>query len=106
MTPGNSLDYERVPTRERWLVRWEMTRALGFWRFVVVDGVMAYGMTMAMALLLLREWTVGPTSAYVVTRMAVEGVLGGLVFGVLAWVATERKYARAMRRAGEEVRPV
>ena len=80
--------------RRRW---WESMRARGFWRFVLGDGVVRFGASFALILLLWDEW-LDPTELarpHPITHMAFGGLLAGLAYGFGTWWTMERWYHRA-----------
>lgn len=75
--------------------KWERTRAKGKRRFIVVRGVLGWGMTTAL-LVSAWSWIEGePTShlwPHLVTSM-ISFCLVGIVFGSLLWSYMEGRYA-------------
>jgi len=80
--------------------RWECVRELGVWRFTLIYGVMAFGMSMTVSLLLALEWIAAATSVTLppdphrITKFALLGVVGGACFGLLFWKNSQRRFER------------
>lgn len=72
--------------------RWERVRARGLGRYVLVQGVLAYGLPLflLMNFVVHREYL----GWRVILASAVAWTLGGAVFGWAVWHARERLYRR------------
>ena len=81
---------------------WEAVRLLGFWRFSLVFGVMAWGMTMTVCILIALEWlpVPQPPRPHLAKRVAALGAVCGFAWGAAMWGVMERKYRRVL--AAEE----
>jgi len=82
--------------REDNIAWWSRVRRIGFWRFVLLYGVVGFGGCGFLA------WTLGYLSGVVVSRDSVLGilpwfVLGGWICGGLVWLANEFLYRRGVR---------
>lgn len=79
------------------LAKWEATRAKGMLRYVLVSGVLSYGLAMFVAMTFIANRD--KLSPAFVALSAVMWAVGGAVFGVLMWHAQEWQYkwARADR---------
>jgi hypothetical protein len=73
---------------------WEKARAGGMLRFVLLRGVLSYGLTMfvVMTFIVHRD----ALSARFIAISALLWLVGGAVFGVLTWLLMERMYRRAL----------
>ena len=89
------------------LDRWTRMRALGFWWFVLVCGVMGYGMTMAVFMLVLLEWLPLEHShsqiSHPITKLACFCGVAGFVWGLSSWIFAERQYHRHRTSPGFDV---
>jgi hypothetical protein len=79
------------------LQKWESTRALGMTRFVLVRGVLMYGLAMFVAMTFFAHQ--GQLSAIFIMISAILWLIGGAVFGVVSWYLLEALYRRALRKA-------
>lgn len=72
---------------------WQQVRAKGLLRYVLVRGVLAYGLPMflAMTFVVNRDKLSGNSIGLSVLAWA----LGGALFGVLTWHVQERKFLKA-----------
>ena len=71
---------------------WEKTRAGGMMRFVLLRGVLSYGLTMFIVMTFIVHR--GDLSARFIAISAGLWLVGGATFGALAWVLMERIYRR------------
>jgi len=78
------------------LQKWESTRALGMARFVLVRGVLTYGLAMFVATTFFAHQ--GELSAKFVLISAILWLIGGALFGVISWYLLESLYRRAIRK--------
>ena len=78
------------------LQRWEATRARGRRHFVVVTGLLSYGLPMflVMTFVVHRD----RLSALFVAVSFLLWLLGGAAFGLLVWMFQERQYRRHRAR--------
>jgi hypothetical protein len=77
--------------------RWEQTRSIGFARFVLIFGVLMWGMTMTVVFLLAVEWLTNllfGAHSLRVTGFALVGTLVGLLSGISIWFIMEQKYRK------------
>ncbi|MBB5358678.1 hypothetical protein HDE76_001894 [Rhodanobacter sp. ANJX3] len=72
--------------------RWEKARAGGMTRFVLLRGVLSYGLTMfvLMTFIVQRD----DLSARFIAISALLWSVGGAVFGALTWFLMERIYRK------------
>ncbi|MGY0798829.1 hypothetical protein ACW7G0_07235 [Lysobacter sp. A286] len=72
------------------LEKWKETRQKGMLRFVLVNGVLAYGLIMfiVMTFVVHRD----KLSVNFVWISAMVWSIGGALFGVLMWIINERKF--------------
>ncbi|MGY1424505.1 hypothetical protein [Lysobacter sp. A289] len=72
------------------LEKWKETRQKGMLRFVLVNGVLAYGLIMfiVMTFVVHRD----KLSVNFVWISAIVWSIGGALFGVLMWIINERKF--------------
>ena len=82
------IDGKHMQRRERWA----KTRAKGFWRFVLFNGVVVWGGVMTLFLGVLMPY-LNHTSRSLPLAAAVC-LSGGLLWGVLTWLLSERMYSR------------
>jgi uncharacterized BrkB/YihY/UPF0761 family membrane protein len=81
------------PSDAAFLERWKISRAQGRWRFMLVSGVLTYGLIMFVAMTFFVN---GPARLTVVSVLVAAATwsVGGLVFGALVWHFSERRYKR------------
>jgi len=79
------------------LEKWKATREKGMLRYVLVTGVLSYGLTMfvAMTFFVHRD----DLSAKSIAISAVIWTLGGAVFGTTMWLFMERQFRKAFGSA-------
>ena len=72
---------------------WKQVRAKGLLRYVLVRGVLAYGLPMflAMTFVVNRD----KLNSNFIGLSVLVWALGGALFGVLTWHVQERKFVRA-----------
>jgi hypothetical protein len=80
---------------EHWFERWSRTREQGVWRFVVVRGLLAFGLPFA-ALTSLLDFYLDDRTFHV-GLFAMRAVVGGLTFGALGWRLNERRFRKHQR---------
>lgn len=80
------------------IVRWEQTRARGFLRFVLIRGVVAYGLPMFLTL----TFVVHPErrTPLIIAISVIAWGIGGALAGGLMWHFSERGYRRAVSNQG------
>ena len=71
---------------------WEKVRAGGMIRFVLLRGVLSYGLTMFMVMTFIVHR--GDLSTRFIAISAALWLVGGAAFGVLTWVLMERIYRK------------
>lgn len=80
--------------KDREIVAWEEARAKGFGKFVVIHGVLSWGLPMLIIIgyfnNILAE---GATFASVLIHCIIWFVAGGL-FGLVLWLVNERRYKK------------
>lgn len=76
------------------LEKWKTTRQKGMWRYVLVSGVLSYGLTMfiPMTFFVNRDHL----SAQFIARSAVLWSLSGAAFGLLTWWLQDRQFRKAV----------
>lgn len=75
------------------LAQWQKTRALGKRRFVLVSGVLSWGVPMFFVMtFVIGEPEIRPL---MIAISALIWLLGGALFGATLWVITERQYRKA-----------
>ncbi|MGY0556645.1 MULTISPECIES: hypothetical protein [unclassified Lysobacter] len=74
------------------LEKWKETRQKGMLRFVLVNGVLAYGLIMfiVMTFVVHRD----KLSVNFICISAIVWSIGGALFGVLMWIIGERKFRK------------
>ena len=88
-TTGNASSYLARNTT------WAITRKKGMWRFILLRGVLAWGIPMylAMACLPALNGRVDPTAFYFFWQACLWSVAGAL-FGLIIWLTSERSYRK------------
>lgn len=82
------------------LGRWGETRAKGFLRFLLLYGVLAWGLGSAVAFTLLGSLFAGPVFPQLFVRSVVLFGVGGVGWGLFVWLLCELGYVRHCRAAG------
>ena len=77
------------------LVKWKETRKKGMLRFVLVSGVLSFGLPMFVAMTLFRER--GNLSPQLLAISVVVWSLAGAVFGAAMWFVQERQLRKSER---------
>ena len=72
------------------LKRWEQSRQKGMLRYVLVQGVLAWGATMFVL----------TSSRLPVWQSALLWTAAGAAYGICVWLVQERRYARALATRG------
>jgi hypothetical protein len=78
------------------LQKWESTRARGMKHFVLVRGVLSYGLAMFVAMTFFVHH--GELTPKFIAISAVLWLIGGAAFGVASWYLLEILYRRAIRK--------
>ena len=80
--------------------RWEETRKKGKLNYVLINGLLAWGLPMfvVMTFFVMRKRG-EPLRADLVAISAVLWTLGGLVFGLTIWTVSEKKYQKYLRES-------
>jgi len=78
------------------LQNWEKARAVGMTRFVLLRGVLSYGLTMFIVMTFIVHR--GDLGTRFIAISAVLWFIGGAVFGALTWFLMERIYRKAVPR--------
>lgn len=78
------------------LQNWEKVRAGGMTRFVLLRGVLSYGLTMFIVMTFIVHR--GDLGTRFIAISAVLWFIGGAVFGALTWFLMERIYRNAVPR--------
>jgi len=78
------------------LAKWETARAKGMAHYILVRGVLSYGLPMFIAM----TFFVHPNdlSPKFIGISAVLWLIGGALFGVITWYLLERQYRKATQR--------
>jgi len=75
------------------LAQWQKTRAPGMKRFVLVTGVLSWGVPMFVAMtFFVRQAELSPKMLAV---SALIWLMGGTLFGLAMWLLAERQYRKA-----------
>jgi hypothetical protein len=80
----------------KWIQRWEKQRAGGRGRFILLTGLLGYGLPMFIVMTFFVNRRV--LNARSILVGAVLWPVGGLVFGALMWWASERRYAKHLEK--------
>ena len=75
------------------LERWSVLRAKGRLRYVLLHGVLAYGLPMFLVMTFLVRPQ--PQTPVLLAISAALWAVGGLVFGLIMWHVNERRYRKA-----------
>ena len=62
--------------------------------YVLVHGVLGWGVVTALLFSLLRHFTIAPQSVGSVSINLIVFSIGGLIFGLVMWTVLKNKYAR------------
>lgn len=75
------------------LEKWQQTRALGMKRFILMNGVLSWGMPMFVVMtFFVRRADLSPT---MIAISALVWAIGGALFGATMWFIAERQYRKA-----------
>ena len=77
------------------LAKWEKVRAKGRTRYVLVSGVLSYGLPMFVVMTFLVHRA--DLSPRFVGISAIVWAIGGALFGAIMWYVLERQYRKATR---------
>jgi hypothetical protein len=83
-------------TRQLRLARWERIKQDGFWRFVLLRGVLAWGLTMGIIWVIFEQVS---RKAEALPWYLILGLflVGGFVWGVATWFLSIWYYSRASK---------
>jgi len=87
---------------EKFVKRWATVRARGPWHFILVRGVISWGVPM----FFLMTFVVSRPPHLTAARLAGLGAIwatGGFGFGASVWLFLERRYDRLVPREGRGV---
>ncbi len=84
------------------LAKWKENRKKGMLRFVLVHGVLSFGLPMFVAMTLFRKW--GNLNPQLLAISVVGWTLGGATFGAAMWFIQERQLRKAEQAEAECVR--
>jgi hypothetical protein len=79
------------------LAEWPKVRDRGFWRYVLVKGVLPWGL---LAVLVTFGTQVYLGKPMLGALLAASWTFGGFVYGLLCWTLAETEYAAAQERLG------
>lgn len=86
------------------MARWKVQREQGRPKFVLVTGILSYGVPMfavtTFAMPLLRHRPL--PSAFAIAFAALMWLLGGVIFGFMLWWVNERNYRLANERTKKD----
>ncbi|MBC7901369.1 MAG: hypothetical protein H7070_15100 [Saprospiraceae bacterium] len=86
--------------------KWKETRKKGFLQFVIVNGILFFGVPMTIATAAIRFYFGSPGTdswrEYLVANgtwigFILQALISGIVFGVFIWFITERSYRAAAK---------
>ena len=80
------------------LARWEQTRAKGKAQYILLRGMLGYGLPMFIAMTFFVHRN--DLSASFIAISAVAWLIGGAAFGALTWLVFERQYRKATQGTG------
>ena len=73
--------------------KWRVTRQKGMWRYVLLTGVLAYGLSCFLVVTFIVERNDLSTKS--VGFSAVAWTIGGAIFGLIMWFIQERQFRKA-----------
>lgn len=82
------------------ITRWAQVRRQGMVRFVLVRGVLGWGLTTALIYSLLMWGIAGANPRVLLPLSLLLFPLGGLLWGAAMWWLLERKYRRHLQAGG------
>lgn len=79
------------------IVKWKVTRQNGMWRYVLVQGVLLYGLSCFVVITFVVEQLVlgFVLSAGFIAFSAASWAIGGVVLGLIMWFIQERQFRKA-----------
>jgi peptidoglycan/LPS O-acetylase OafA/YrhL len=83
---------------EKDMQKWEAKRAKGRLRFVLENGVLAWGVPMFVFMTYFMNDNQDPSPGMLLTN-AVVWAIGGALFGWIVWTIVERKYRKYKQAA-------
>jgi len=81
---------------KNWIDNWGRVRQQGVWRFILVRGLLAFGLTFG-ALSFVIDYFLS-SQPFDIIKFCARVIVGGLVFGALMWNGSERKYRKYIER--------
>ena len=84
---------QMTPRDETFVKRWALARARGMWHYVLVSGVIAWGVPMFFVMTYVVSKPPNLTPG-LLTGLAALWATGGLAFGVSVWLISEKRYKR------------
>jgi hypothetical protein len=83
------------PIKARDVARWERMQRLGFWMYVLLYGVLAWGVPMFIVMtFFIYQRPGGRLTLGLILFSGCIWILGGAAFGWLMWKASEKKYKK------------
>ena len=80
------------PSKQKRLKNWEATRERGMWRFILVNGIIGWGLTTAvLGLFIMSFVTPGFNTKTNISQALIIFPLGGILWGWLVWRHLEKE---------------
>ena len=81
------------------LKKWEITRQKGKPRFILLSGVLGYGLPMFVVMtFFVNRQQDKPITPAMIAISAVVWAIGGASFGLIMWAITERRYQKFLAK--------
>jgi hypothetical protein len=92
---GIYLGRRKVRDRDRDMKKWEKTRERGMFEFVIINGFLIFGLTMAAVTFLVGLLIDPPPNLFLdlMIRFLTFPIVG-ILFGILMWYSAERRFRR------------
>jgi len=81
--------------------KWKVTREKGLARFLVLHGVLGWGLPMFI-IMTFAIYRISLEDLSQIIRSIIIWAIGGLVFGLWMWKLGERRYRKATNQSGPE----
>ena len=76
--------------KQQWTEQWARIRERGMWRYIIVHGLLGFGLPFTIGIELLNAFS--GDQPFTVVVFALRAIIGGLVFGFIMWRWNERRY--------------
>ncbi|MGP9799350.1 hypothetical protein [Rheinheimera sp. NSM] len=84
--------------KEKELLRWSEQRRKGLRKFILLNGVLSWGLPMLIAMAFIGKPFEQGFTAKAITIHCLVWVFGGVLFGIVLWFINEWRYKKQMSK--------